>query len=59
MRQRRVEIWRGLRLDTERPHTWAFYYFLKRRGDRVEILARTAVSIDIKVTYCDEWEDSI
>lgn len=47
--EERGEIWRDLRLDTAAPHTWAFYYFLKRCGDEVRIIKRTPVSIDIEV----------
>lgn len=42
-------MWRDLRLDTEKPHTWAFYHFLKRRGDKVEITRQSPTSIDISV----------
>lgn len=43
------QVWRGLRLDTPQPHTWAFYYYLKRCGDEVQILNRTATTLDLRV----------
>lgn len=49
----RIMFWRDLRLDTEQPHTWAFYYYLKRQGDKVKIVKRTPMSIDIKVETND------
>jgi hypothetical protein len=47
--ERTPQIWRDLRLDTEKAHTWAFYYFLKRRGDRIRIIRRTSAAIDLEV----------
>jgi len=42
-------IWAGLRLDTSQAHTWAFYYYLLRQGDKVTILRRSRTSMDIEV----------
>lgn len=43
------DIWKDLPLDTEKPHTWAFYYYLKRQGDDVRILHKTKTSLTIWV----------
>ena len=44
-----IMIWENLSLDTPKPHTWAFYYFLKRCGDEVKIFNKTEKSLSLIV----------
>lgn len=42
----RCEVWRDQPQDN---HTWAFFYYCKRQGDRVRILRRSKKSVDIEI----------